>query len=269
MRMDELIISGKRYISTRRAGKEHHYHSDYIGQLIRAGKVAGQKVGRAWYVSEASLAAHLRREATNTSAKAMRETAAESQTPLPQSQYTFVNPKESSDNSEVLVNTMSRAAHPENTRGPIASLVVPEPKLLKYISEKENARVDVDENEGMPRLQKDGKKNNASIEAARNLRTSGDRDYSHDYDRESEEDEMPVPLRISATPAWQPPYEPPPRYPAYYSREMAAGFAEPPLPLRRAGGRLLIVLALVSIVGMAGGFFLSSLPFIVAEEISY
>ena len=57
--MDELEISGKRYISTRRAAREHGYHSDYMGQLIRGGKVAGQKVGRAWYIDEASLAAYL------------------------------------------------------------------------------------------------------------------------------------------------------------------------------------------------------------------
>src|SRR3989344_1229379 len=57
--MDELEISGKRFISSRRAGKEHGYHSDYIGQLIRSGKVRGQKVGRAWYVELSSLQNYL------------------------------------------------------------------------------------------------------------------------------------------------------------------------------------------------------------------
>jgi hypothetical protein len=57
--MDELEISGKRYISSRRAGKEHKYHPDYIGQLVRAGKVAGQKIGRAWYVEVQSLSQYL------------------------------------------------------------------------------------------------------------------------------------------------------------------------------------------------------------------
>ena len=60
--MDELEISGKRYISTRRAAKDHKYHSDYIGQLIRAGKVDGQKVGRSWYVAADSLADYLGKE---------------------------------------------------------------------------------------------------------------------------------------------------------------------------------------------------------------
>jgi len=62
--MDELEISGKRYISSRRAAKEHGYHSDYIGQLIRGGKVVGQKVGRSWYVEEASLIAYFSAEKT-------------------------------------------------------------------------------------------------------------------------------------------------------------------------------------------------------------
>ena len=57
--MDELEISGKRYLSSRRAAKMHGYAADYIGQLIRADKVIGQKVGRAWYVEEASLDVYL------------------------------------------------------------------------------------------------------------------------------------------------------------------------------------------------------------------
>jgi hypothetical protein len=45
-----------------RAAREHGYHSDYIGQLIRGGKVKGQKVGRAWYVDADSLALYLGKE---------------------------------------------------------------------------------------------------------------------------------------------------------------------------------------------------------------
>ncbi len=65
--MDELEISGKRYISSRRAAKENKYHSDYIGQLIRAGKIIGTKVGRAWYVETGSLARYIDGEVTNSS----------------------------------------------------------------------------------------------------------------------------------------------------------------------------------------------------------
>jgi hypothetical protein len=60
--MDELEISGKRYISTRRAAKEYGYHSDYIGQLIRGKKLLGRKVGRSWYVELETLAAHFGKE---------------------------------------------------------------------------------------------------------------------------------------------------------------------------------------------------------------
>lgn len=60
--MDELQISGKRYLSSRRAAKDNGYASDYIGQLIRGGKLRGQKVGRAWYVEAETLESYLRGE---------------------------------------------------------------------------------------------------------------------------------------------------------------------------------------------------------------
>ena len=62
MSMDELDISGKRYISSKRAAKENRYHVDYIGQLIRGGKILGTKVGRTWYVEVESLAKYLGEE---------------------------------------------------------------------------------------------------------------------------------------------------------------------------------------------------------------
>ncbi len=61
--MDELEISGKRYISTRRAAKEYKYHADYIGQLIRGKKLLAKKVGRSWYVELESLAQYFGQEA--------------------------------------------------------------------------------------------------------------------------------------------------------------------------------------------------------------
>jgi hypothetical protein len=62
--MDELQISGKRFISSRRVARENGYTSDYIGQLIRGGKIVGQKVGRAWYVDAASFDRFLGSEET-------------------------------------------------------------------------------------------------------------------------------------------------------------------------------------------------------------
>lgn len=60
--MDELQISGKRYISAKRIARENGYTADYVGQLIRGGKITGQKVGRAWYVDAASFAVFLGEE---------------------------------------------------------------------------------------------------------------------------------------------------------------------------------------------------------------
>lgn len=62
MDMDELEISGKRYVSAKRIAKENKYHPDYIGQLIRAGRISGTKVGRAWYVDETTFANYLQQE---------------------------------------------------------------------------------------------------------------------------------------------------------------------------------------------------------------
>lgn len=56
--MDELDIGGKKYISSRRAGEITGYAKDYIGQLARAEKIIGTRVGRAWYVDEQSLRRH-------------------------------------------------------------------------------------------------------------------------------------------------------------------------------------------------------------------
>ena len=60
--MDDLEISGKLYISSKKAAKQNKYHVDYIGQLVRSGKIVGTKVGRAWYVEADSLAAYLGQE---------------------------------------------------------------------------------------------------------------------------------------------------------------------------------------------------------------
>lgn len=57
--MDEIQISGKQYISSRRAAATHGYTADYLGQLIRSKKIRGQKIGRAWYIEAQSLAEYL------------------------------------------------------------------------------------------------------------------------------------------------------------------------------------------------------------------
>lgn len=56
--MDELIISGKKYISSKRAAEITGYAKDYVGQLARGGKIEATQVGRAWYVLEDSVLSH-------------------------------------------------------------------------------------------------------------------------------------------------------------------------------------------------------------------
>jgi len=56
--MDELTISGKKYISSKRAAEISGYAKDYIGQLARAQKIKATRVGRTWYVLEEALLGH-------------------------------------------------------------------------------------------------------------------------------------------------------------------------------------------------------------------
>ena len=56
--MDELIIGGKTYLSSKRAAKVTGYAKDYVGQLCREGRVEAKLVGRSWYVYEPSIQEH-------------------------------------------------------------------------------------------------------------------------------------------------------------------------------------------------------------------
>jgi hypothetical protein len=56
--MDELVVDGEKYISSKRAARLSGYTKDYIGQLCRAGKIPSKMVGRSWYVKEDSLKEH-------------------------------------------------------------------------------------------------------------------------------------------------------------------------------------------------------------------
>ncbi|MBX4215439.1 helix-turn-helix domain-containing protein, partial [Candidatus Parcubacteria bacterium] len=59
MEAPDLIFDGKKFISARSAAQRTKYAPDYIGQLCRGGKLKGRRIGRAWYVEERSLMAHL------------------------------------------------------------------------------------------------------------------------------------------------------------------------------------------------------------------
>lgn len=84
--MDELEISGRRYITSKRAAKEHKYHPDYIGQLIRGGKIVGQKVGRVWYVDAEALSAYFSGEEFVETKETSEETVPEVINPTPRTE---------------------------------------------------------------------------------------------------------------------------------------------------------------------------------------
>ena len=65
--MDELVIEGKKLISSKRAAELTGYARDYVGQLVRMGRVSGRRVGRAWYVDEEELRFHKNSESAISS----------------------------------------------------------------------------------------------------------------------------------------------------------------------------------------------------------
>jgi len=57
---DEIFLSGKQYVSSKRAAATGGYAQDYVGQLARGGLIDAQRVGGLWYVSMESLEAYKR-----------------------------------------------------------------------------------------------------------------------------------------------------------------------------------------------------------------
>ncbi len=56
--MNSLTIDGVHFVKASDAAKRFGYTADYIGQLVRAGKISGQQIGRTWYVREDELTGH-------------------------------------------------------------------------------------------------------------------------------------------------------------------------------------------------------------------
>lgn len=56
--MDEILIEGRVFISSKQAAKITGYAKDYVGQLCREGRVEARLVGRNWYVLEESVREH-------------------------------------------------------------------------------------------------------------------------------------------------------------------------------------------------------------------
>ena len=134
--MDELEISGKRYISSRRAGEEHRYHADYIGQLIRSGKVAGTKVGRAWYVEAASLAEYLGKETPKSEEKTEKIKEA-AETPPPPAESLL--PEEAVIEEKVAEVEAAPAEEPEAHHIPVIVIAEEEPLIVEVEEEEKDA----------------------------------------------------------------------------------------------------------------------------------
>lgn len=73
--MDELIIDGKTYVSSKRAAQISGYAKDYVGQLCREGRIEARTVGRSWYVLLETLEGHRLKDA--------REEAPREEVPMP------------------------------------------------------------------------------------------------------------------------------------------------------------------------------------------
>lgn len=57
---EEVQISGKTYVSSKRAAEIVGYAQDYVGQLAREGQIDAQRVGGLWYVNSESILQHKR-----------------------------------------------------------------------------------------------------------------------------------------------------------------------------------------------------------------
>ncbi|MDE2213297.1 MAG: hypothetical protein KGJ34_02075 [Patescibacteria group bacterium] len=132
--MDALQISGKWYISARRAAKENGYHSDYIGQLVRSGKVKGTKVGRAWYVLADSFTDYLsiadvqeKKEAQMPYRKEEKEARVETPEP-PTNDYVEVAPK-----TTLASAVLPKPMHEVLPQSPIEKIVLPPHEAKKEV----------------------------------------------------------------------------------------------------------------------------------------
>ncbi len=73
--MDEVTINQIKYISSRRASKATGYAKDYVGQLVRMGKLDAQRVGRAWYVNEDQMLKFAGKEVSHSSELSLTATS--------------------------------------------------------------------------------------------------------------------------------------------------------------------------------------------------
>ncbi|MEK7551854.1 MAG: hypothetical protein AAB534_00340, partial [Patescibacteria group bacterium] len=89
--MNDLVLEGKKYISSRRASEISGYDSDYLGQLCRAGKLDCRLISRTWFLTESSLRDH---QNNNGRKKINVPVPVQNYSPiLPSKRYTPIIPK--------------------------------------------------------------------------------------------------------------------------------------------------------------------------------
>src|SRR5687768_11171580 len=54
----DLLLDGKNFISAKDASEKFGYTQDYVGQLVRSGRIEGKLIGRTWYVNTEALSGH-------------------------------------------------------------------------------------------------------------------------------------------------------------------------------------------------------------------
>lgn len=282
------MISGKRYISSRRAGKEFHYHADYIGQLVRGGKVAGQKVGRAWYVSEASLAAYLRKEASDhrSGGKQKNDIQQDEEDSAYRTHAVRSVDRITRDEASPAPATTAQAGASDQSGASVkeerASMSAAPAKMLKYFSDASAAHAE-DADAGIPKLQKKSAASHAA-ESEYDEDTDETPPFPRRVQSEAlwDEEEMPVPVRITAAPALARHYEPArteparttvqsgkparsggpePLPPEHYYREVPMHpYAEHSSRPRFLTARLVLIITTLGLLGLAGGFGVSLMP---------
>lgn len=77
--MEEVNISGIRYISSKRASEMSGYSQDYIGQLARSGAIEAKRLSGLWYISLESLGAHKEKAGSYVPQPPQKKTVASTQ----------------------------------------------------------------------------------------------------------------------------------------------------------------------------------------------
>lgn len=116
----KLVVDNKNYLPSTQLAGRFSYTTDYLGKLAREGKIDGTKVGRQWYINEASLQKFV---AAVTEAKALRSDSLREQRIIERQQFTET---QSEPDAVTLSNTPSK----RNSISKSTSVEVEKPRLV-------------------------------------------------------------------------------------------------------------------------------------------